>query len=580
MSDITLDISVVDEFSKKLDDFDARLRKLEGNAAKLDRQDKSTSKSLESVGKSADRAGGMFKGLGATMMIANQAMQAMQRIAGALKDSLEDVSQKERAVIMLGQEAGQALSDFAADSARTLGRSQSDIMKAAMRWNATGIGGNDIMEMTKITDRFANLNGKTYEEVSQALNDAVKSKNVGGLAELLGGGEGVERKLQRAGVERKLRSGNVAGAMESFKEVADGFGYTQEKADKMGMTVSRKMERMADRIKDKFTNLFSGIIQKAEPVIDRVLGWLESEEVDIFFDNLSTDIANLIDLIANAADLVGDTLGNVTDAMADAWGDAVGESVSGTETIVGVLVGGFTALGGYIYNAASKLWDWLLTGAESVCAGIVTAYRKIKGIISGEADQNEMSLISGQLAEQQRKMMLGGAEIAIREGNAEAARMYLDGSKQLGKAVDGVVDSVNKSLHEFDWSNLRFDAIDVDQRAAENIKGVMDWINGHSEDNRKKESRDRDIVKKKLGNIAGDTSKIRGAMAHEQDLRWLKERAEQHAVNEVNVRQLTPTINVRIEGGNVTSRDVERTIKKVLDEEVNAGTFNAYGEIA
>lgn len=579
MADIRLNFSVIDEFSRKMDEFEARLRDLEGKAGKLDKTDKGVAESIDKVGKSADKAGGMFKGFGATMMIANQAMQAMQRIAGALKDSLEDVSQKERAVIMLGREAGEALSDFAAESARTLGRSQSDIMKAAMRWNATGIGGNDMMEMTKIADRFANLNGKTYEEVSQALNDAVKSKNVGGLADLLGGGEGVERKLQRAGVERQLRSGNVGGAMKSFKEVADGFGYTQEKADKMGMTVSRKMERMADRIKDKFTNLFSGIIQKAEPVIDRVLGWLESEEVDIFFDNLSTDIANLIDLIANAADLIGDTFGTVTDAMADAWGDAVGESVSGTETIVGILVGGFTALGGYIYNAASKLWGWLLDGAEKTCTGIVEAYKAMKRVINGEESPVEAAATKGFAINAAASQMQALAEGAMANGNTELAQQYLDTAKKmrgLSEGAAGELEAMYKDK-EFDFSGLKFDAIDVDQRVADNIKGVMDWVNGHSVDHRDK---DRKATRKILGGIKGDTGKIRSAMSHEQDLRWLKERAEQHAVNEVNVRQLTPTINVRIEGGNVTTKDVEKTIKKVLNEEVNAGTFNAYGAVA
>lgn len=576
MSDVRVDFSIQDEFSAKLDEFDKRLRQLEQQTGKATRGVNATDKAMDSLGKAGDRAGGMFKGFAGMMFLANQAMQAFSKLADNLKAALDDVTQKERAVIMLGKEAGDALSSFARDSARTLGRSQSDIMGAALRWRETGIGGEDIMEMTGLADRFANLSGKSYEDVANALNDAVKNKNVGGLAELLGGGEGVERKLQRAGVERKLRSGNVSGAMESFKQVADGFGYTQEKADKMGDTVGRKMERMVTRVKDKFTGLFSDIVRKAEPVIDKVLGWLESEEVDIFFDNIATDIANAIELIGEAATAIGNAFDTASDWVSGTMSDIVGESVSTTETLVGIFVGGFTAIGGYIYNAASKLWDWLLTGAESVCNGIVEVYRRMKG----ELTAGEASVLGGEVVNVQRNIMLGGVEAAMREGNLDVASAYLDASKELGKSAEEL-HNAGVQAHkdaEYDFTNLRFDTIDVDKRVADNIKGTMDWINGHSVDKRSREDRDREAIRKKLGNIAGDTSKIRGAMMHEQDLRWLKERSEQRFVNNVNVRQLTPTINVRIEGRNVSAQDVERTMRRVLEEQANAGTYNAYGE--
>lgn len=576
MSDVRVDFSIQDEFSAKLDEFDRRLRQLEQQTGKATRGVNATDKAMDSLGKAGDRAGGMFKGFAGMMFLANQAMQAFSKLADNLKAALDDVTQKERAVIMLGKEAGDALSSFARDSARTLGRSQSDIMGAALRWRETGIGGEDIMELTGLADRFANLSGKSYEDVANALNDAVKNKNVGGLAELLGGGEGVERKLQRAGVERKLRSGNVSGAMDSFKQVADGFGYTQEKADQMGDTVGRKMERMVTRVKDKFTGLFSDIVRKAEPVIDNVLGWLESEEVDIFFDNIATDIANAIELIGEAATAIGNAFDTASDWVSGTMSDIVGDSVSTTETLVGIFVGGFTAIGGYIYNAASKLWDWLLTGAESVCNGIVEVYRRMKG----ELTAGEASVLGGEVVNVQRNIMLGGVEAAMREGNLDVASAYLDASKELGKSAEALHDAgvqAHKAA-EYDFTNLRFDMIDVDKRVADNIKGTMDWINGHSVDKRSREDRDREAIRKKLGNIAGDTSKIRGAMMHEQDLRWLKERSEQRFINNVNVRQLTPTINVKIEGRNVSAQDVERTMRRVLEEQANAGTYNAYGE--
>ena len=288
MPGINFTFGVVDKFSQAMDKFSKKVGGLTDKSEKLDESLEDVDKTTKKVSGSAEKAGLSFGGFGASMLIVNQALQAFQRLSEPIKQALDDISDKERAVIQLGKDAGEQFNQFARDAANAMGRTESEIRKAGFRWRETGIGGSEIMRMTELADRFANLNpGRSFEDVANALNDAVKSKNSGSLAELLGGGEGVERKLLRSGVERSLKRGDVSGAMEKFKEVADGFGYTQKRADEMGMTIDRKIEKITSIVRNKFTEMFSGVVARAEPFIDKILGWLESEDATAFFDRFS-----------------------------------------------------------------------------------------------------------------------------------------------------------------------------------------------------------------------------------------------------------------------------------------------------
>ena len=574
MADVNVTFDVVDKFSQKMNDFENRLKKLEGNTGKMD-------KATESMGKSAEKTGFSFKGFGGAMFIVNQALQAFQKIAEHVKGALDDIADRERAIIMMGPEAGNALADFAKDSARALGRSTSEIMKAGLQWKETGVGGSDIMTMTALADRFANLNpGKSYADVASAFNDAVKSKNVGGLADLLGGGEGVEKKLQRKGVERALRRGDVSGAMKSFTEVAEGFGYTQEKADKMGMTITRKIDRIVDRVSNKVTELFSGIVQKAEPAIDEIVRWLDSDEVDIFLDNVQTAIWNTVDVVSSAFQMIADGWEQIGNVFHGFWDDAVGESTSMIEMLVGIFVGGTTQIGGSIYNIIAHTWNIILTGIEGAVNGVIGLVYGVRNkIVSTLYDiRNKVALTIADVLKKVTGIADRFAGTAIGDflGIADMTgeiNAFADSLDSIGHNQASLWDAEAAKMH---LDGAKMDTFDSVQRAAENIEGVMNWINGFSVDNRNKEAKKTNAI---LGAMKPELSKIRGAMTHEQDLRWLKERAEQRYINNVNVRQLTPTINVKISGTNVKASDVEKTINKVLQQQAAAGTFNAYGEV-
>jgi hypothetical protein len=76
--------------------------------------------------------------------------------------------------------------------------------------------------------------------------------------------------------------------------------------------------------------------------------------------------------------------------------------------------------------------------------------------------------------------------------------------------------------------------------------------------------------------IKDDTGKIKQSMTHEQDLRWMKEMAEQRFVNRVNVRQLTPTVNVQVKS-QASAQDIGAAVKRTLEEESARSAGVYYG---
>lgn len=597
MPKINLVFTVVDKFAKAMYKYRDRLNDLVGASQhvdsaeqKMERTSNKTAQALEKTSAKADKSTKAFGGLGGAMLIANQAMQVFQRISGQVKSALEEIGDKQRAIIMLGQDAGDAFNTFAHDAARALGRADSEVRKAGLRWRETGIGGKEIQDMTKLADRLANLNpGKSFEDVANALNDAVKSHNTSGLADLLGGGQGVERKLQRAGVERKLRRGDVSGAMDAFKGVADGFGYTQERADKMGNTIDKKVDKITNMVKSRFTEMFSSIVSRAEPYIERISAWLSSEDAERFFDTVGSLISGLVDGVAWLVDKVSEGLGWLKDTVSGVWGDIVGDNVSFLDTVTGIVVGGAVQIAGSVYNAVVTGWNFILKFSENFINKVIDRAIGLRNSVVEIVHKLKTTVVSiiASLVESVLELAnkLAGTSIGEKLGLDQAAKDLQSVVDSLHEIENSKPDLVDPKKHHVNYADDKMlTKVDSTQMAADavgaSIKAIHAFFNLDKKDGDADERKKNEQKKlKALNGIRTDTGKIRGAMTQEQDLRWMKEMAEQRFVNEVNVRQLTPTINLTVKGDGSKLEDVGRFLRDELVQLANAGTFGSYGEV-
>lgn len=652
MADISVEFSVVDRFSEAMNKFSEMVEKCSGGSDDLADKANKADEKLEKINKNAEKGIPSFKGFGMSMMVVNQAMQAFQRIAEPVKKALDDIAQKQRLLIMYGNEAGGAFARLAHDAAMELGRVESEIIRSGLKWQAIGVGGQNIMELVRLADRFANLNpDRSFEDIADTLRDAIKSKDIGGLSELLGGGEGVEIKLRRSGVERMLRGGNISGALNQFKNVADSFGYTQKKADEMGYTIDKKLKKIASVAGNYIRDIFSDVVARIEPYVNRILNWLQSEDVqeamkkirhivgliaDAFFKVVDAVIDavkwvyNFVytnrEIIATAAAVFGvfwafsklpaiitfvtTLLIKCATALTMVFSKAVyaipiaiigmglavqklysyitGTSVGFVETLVGIFVGGVTTIVTGIIAGAQYAWNFIVQLYEDadnffdrvitdMCNGFIDLVEGVRNdalsIVQGMVE-DIIGLLS-KLADTDIGEMLGI------NGMAESLEKARDAIRDI-KATP----MERKKYDPVDYSGAKVNVISPTEISAEAIGFVMDKIEGLKNSisdslfggmdmDLKDIVGDLDI----LSGMADDLGKIRGSMQKEQDLRWMKEMAEQRFVNEVNLRQLTPTINLQVKGANSSPQEYAKALARELQQMADAGTYNAYGDV-
>jgi hypothetical protein len=594
MPEVKQTFNVKDEFSKALDKFSQLLDRAAGSAERLQDNSEGASAKVKDISEAAYKSSGSFGGLGGSMIVLNQAMQAFTRLAEPVKQALDDISEKQRALVVFGHDAGIEFNEFAHNIALSTGRAEGEIRRFGMKWRNIGVGGNNIKELTELADRFANLNpGREFSDVAETFADAIKSKSTSGLAELLGGGEGVELKLQRGGVERALRRGDVSGAMDKFKQIADGFGFTQQKADQMGDTIDRKIQKIANIGRNYITSAFSDVVHLVEPYITKFLGWLQSDDVQEFVSDLRSNLGQAAAAVIALVDTVVEGWKNIYDAAQPVFSsiyDVISshlsfikdESVSLTDMLVGLFVGTASGIVFTVIKYAQLLWnsvvdmadigsDLILSRIEYDVNIVLTIFRTVKRGVLTIID----SLITEIL---QLFDKLSGTDL----GDFLGINTATEGLRLAAEAIRDIksekAEPFRIERHNFEKNKV--DVIDNVKMTAESIEAALEKVHGIYDKSQQDNKKFNNYLKDALGSISDDTKKLSGLAQKEQDLRWMKEMAEQKFINEINLRQLTPTINLQVKGTtNQTPNDYAKSLAIELQKMADAGTFNAYGNV-
>lgn len=595
MADVNFSFSIADKFNTVIDKMSDRLNKASGIAGKF----VNTFNKLGNLGPVSDlriylkslRYLDVFDTI-------TQSANDFLSIAESVKDAMGDIVEKQQALIYFGEEAGTAFNAFSKQIANSIGRAEQEVHRAGVRFGNLGLGGKNIKELTELADRFSNLNpGRDFSDVASTLADVVKSKSSGGLAELLGGGEGVELKLQRSGIDRMLRSGNVSGAMEKFKQVADSFGYTQQKADELGMTIDRKFEKIGNIAKNRFAEAVEDALKLAsqyiDPFVTKILNWLQSDEVQQFTEDLRVNFGMAAAAAAALADTVIEGWENIYNFVAPLF-TSISEGVTGlfdsigagslslVDKLIVVFVGGVTQIVTGVAELAQRLWNGILDGSEKGVNAIIEIIEgglnfwvklvhgvrtKIYGLVEGLVN-NVIDLLN------------------------KVAQTDLGDFLGINKAVEGLkvaADKIREIKNEkakpfefdrYDYQSKKVNIIDSLSITADMIGAALDKVHNMYDSKLTKEGRSFDKILETLFNLKDDTGKLVGLQQREEDLRWMKEMAEQKFINEINLRQLTPTINLQVKGtSNQTPNQYAKSLAIELQKMADAGTFNAYGNV-
>lgn len=319
MGQISEKITVVDDFSDKLNRF---CHLIEQSANSFE----------DAKEKFVDFVTKPLKGLGKL----TDAWGKLKDAANAFADSrgVKALEDETRFRALYGDLVGTSAVNQYRQNANELSVDTDAYMKNALSMNRAGFGTDDVTQWGKLADKMALITGSAFEDVFSGLASDATGHSTSNMASLLGGGQGVEQMLKRAGVERMLNRGDLESAASAFEKIADKLGYSQDAAEIMGGTIKNQIEKTINKIDNKIKDIERFATKAIKPAFDSVMRIVNKIADSKLFNSALEGLKKNIAFVAKGFEAVS----NVVESIVSAIVDFVDEHEEIFEFIGGVVV--------------------------------------------------------------------------------------------------------------------------------------------------------------------------------------------------------------------------------------------------
>ena len=241
----------------------------------------------------------------------------------ALKNKIDEVSEKfefmakkaRRAFVFGGEEEAGTFTRFARKMSAETGLAVGEIIQQGEKLRHLGVGEDNIEEILRLSHRMSSLApNMDFSGVSEQFWSAIQSGSAEGMAGIFGGGAGVERKLRRT-IRRKFARGDIAGGLEGFKKVADFYGYTEEKANKVNDNIYTKLQKVSNMVGQMVTQIRTIFATKLEPIIEHAIEYLNSDGFKAGFEKYKRMLIAAMDAIGHVYEFVKPIVHNLIDLI-------------------------------------------------------------------------------------------------------------------------------------------------------------------------------------------------------------------------------------------------------------------------
>lgn len=245
-------------------------------------------------------------GTGGMALFASKALietykSSFRALQGSIEKSLDDIDITDRLTSMFG-EAGAVAKDRAYALANEIGESASMVSELAARSAYEGIGTEHFERMMKLADKVGKLRaGESTEGAANTLMSNLKSgHDASTVAQMLGGGELMERQLRRSGYERALNRGDLDKALSIAEKIAEQAGLTDEAYANATGTMSQNYKNIMNtvtNIKHRLAEIYN---QSFAPTVAKLNKLVTSDS----FKRLVSYAEIFVSLIGKAANWV------------------------------------------------------------------------------------------------------------------------------------------------------------------------------------------------------------------------------------------------------------------------------------
>ena len=241
----------------------------------------------------------------------------------ALKNKIDEVAEKfefmgrkaRRSFLFGSDEAANGFAQFAKKMSLETGQSVGEIMQAGENLRHLGVGQENIERILKMSHTMSTLAPNIdFSSAADSFRNAIQSGSGEALAGFFGGGAGVERKLRRM-IRRKFAHGDVAGGLDQFKKVADLYGYTEEKANKMNDNIYVKLRKASNQVGSMVNQIRMTFATKLEPIIEHVIEYLNSDGFKMGFEKYKRMLVVAMDAVAAAYEKIKPIVHTIIDLI-------------------------------------------------------------------------------------------------------------------------------------------------------------------------------------------------------------------------------------------------------------------------
>ena len=476
---------VADSFREMIDEVDVStimsfVSALAGLAVQLASVAKNTAKTAFNIGKfffQMQNRGLLFASTFSTNMTKKmvdtykKSFLYVNRVVG---ENIDALNLEDKMVSMWGDD-GKKANNRMYKLANELGENAGEVMQAAAKAASGGIGTDEFEQVYRFADKIAKLNpGDSTSNVAQTLLESIRNgHDAESITSLLGGGEMMTRELKRRGYGRKLDHGDFQGALNIAKEVAEKAGYTQDKYEKAGRSLSNDFKfinNVMTNIKNRLGEIYS---RHFEPIVHKIADIMRSNAFQMF-----------IKTIEKVVDFIGEKVASTFNFLIDNWGILVG--------LVSVMVFSKIHLIGRLIGFVLKLKRFLgpVVGVIfGLLKNVGLLILRVMGLNLGLANIAKVSLIFSA-----KFLLISGLVYAIYKGFTWISDEV---SKATGKTVSwkGVIAGLLKSAQNgfqrfFTMVEHRYHAILRDY-----YKMQYDSAKEEHEENKKRLELSRDAAK-------------------------------------------------------------------------------------
>lgn len=472
-----------------------------------------------------------------------------------------------------------------------------DLQKYAVK---TGQKMEDLSEVTRnfmqVTRNTEKLRGLT--DIANRMS--LRTSNIGSAEVLMQEAmRGQYTRLQRTlhltdsqiePLRRAVQAGSLEGIIGAFDQALNTAGLTNKIVEAFQASPLQKFNSVVANFKQKLAGTGEKALERLTPLLERVDKWLQSESATKFFNAISFGISELAKGFMFIVDLVQSNWPTVQSILimagalimynivASLWATipplvaqmapvliiigliymlakAYIEMGGTVEEVTGFIGGLFGGLYATVYNVFVQIYNLIATVAEFFVNAWHNPMFAVKKLFVGFVDS-----ILGML-----QRVTDAMDFVFKTNMSGAIQGWRD---NLNKLVEEVPENykVIERMKEISFEDTVSKGYDIGKlmpdKIREGINSVTDAINNMSATESLWNAKQLDT----LGSIDGNTKQLT-----EEDLKWLRDSAEQEAVNRFTAATLAPQISLQF-GDIRETADVDGIVdhvQKVLTDLLN-----------